>query len=167
MELTKYGLILGTLAVILAVPLSVVANLLTPHIRDWYGRTSSRRLKKRIALLRERVSKTHSEWTFTPAEWITYHMVVIATLLICLGILSFSGSVLIGLLLFAQKTPSIGGRAFVMLFSIPLLSYVATGVVFIKMTRIAREARELRSLRERSRVEEELKELESREIRMN
>lgn len=36
-------------SLIVAVPLSIAANLLTPYIRDWYAKRSSERAKKRIA----------------------------------------------------------------------------------------------------------------------
>jgi hypothetical protein len=36
MDVNKLGLYIGILALLFAVPLAVIANLITPRIRDWY-----------------------------------------------------------------------------------------------------------------------------------
>jgi hypothetical protein len=48
-ELNKIGLTVGVLALVLAVPLAIVANLLTPSIGKWYGATSHKRRIKRLS----------------------------------------------------------------------------------------------------------------------
>ena len=48
MDLNKLGFAVGMLALLLAVPLSVVANLLTPKLRNWYSTTSLKRVEKRL-----------------------------------------------------------------------------------------------------------------------
>jgi hypothetical protein len=39
------------IAIALAIPLSVVANLLTPRLRDWWSQRSKKRLQDRISVL--------------------------------------------------------------------------------------------------------------------
>jgi len=48
MDTGKIGLLVTGIAVILAIPLSVVANLLTPRLQSWYSTTSQKRAKKRL-----------------------------------------------------------------------------------------------------------------------
>jgi hypothetical protein len=78
MDLNKIGLMVGILALMLAIPLAVVANLLTPRVREWYSTTSSKRLKKRIAQLEEKLRQSGQEWTFSQAEWETFDQGFIA-----------------------------------------------------------------------------------------
>jgi hypothetical protein len=72
MHFDKISLYIGVAALILAVPLAIIANLLTPRVRDWYSTTSQRRLRNRIAALGKRLEDSECGWTFTPAEWETY-----------------------------------------------------------------------------------------------
>jgi len=72
MDLNKLGLVIGILALMLAVPLAVLANLLTPTIRDWYSTTSLNRLRRRITELDYKLGASLLQWTFTAAEWETY-----------------------------------------------------------------------------------------------
>jgi hypothetical protein len=46
---TTWGLIIAVAALVLAVPLSVIGNLITPYLRDWWSRRSAASLKERIA----------------------------------------------------------------------------------------------------------------------
>jgi hypothetical protein len=46
---TTWGLIFAIAALVLAIPLSVVGNLINPHIRDWWARRSVASLQQRIA----------------------------------------------------------------------------------------------------------------------
>jgi len=72
MDMNKVSLIIGTSALILAVPLSIVGNLLTPKLRDWYSATSEKKLQARIAALMRQLRQSEQEWTFTTVEWIQY-----------------------------------------------------------------------------------------------
>src|ERR1700734_732032 len=72
MELNKLGFAVGVLALVLAVPLAVLANLLTPRVRDWYSTTALKRLEKRILELRATLTRSEGTWTFTPGEWEIY-----------------------------------------------------------------------------------------------
>jgi hypothetical protein len=72
MDTNKLGFIIGMLALLLAIPLAVAANLLTPTVRNWYSTTSLKRLNKRIAALDYKIGVAQIQWTFTPAEWECY-----------------------------------------------------------------------------------------------
>jgi hypothetical protein len=72
MDLNKIGLAVGVLAFILAIPLAVIANLLTPKVRDWYSTTSLKRINRRLIELAVRLKTSEGLWTFTPAEWEIY-----------------------------------------------------------------------------------------------
>ena len=94
MDLNKLGLAVGVLALLLAVPLAVLANILTPRLQSWYSTTSLNRLNKRIARLTTKLRESEESWTFTPAEWKDYskhhnHRVVVYYALLCLFYLLF------------------------------------------------------------------------------
>lgn len=92
MDLNKIGLLIGVFALLLAVPLAVSANLLTPKVQSWYSTTSLNRLNRRLLKLNERLKKSESSWTFTPAEWKLYREGQLrnqATLLVSFGLYNF------------------------------------------------------------------------------
>ncbi|PYV64335.1 MAG: hypothetical protein DMG97_35175 [Acidobacteria bacterium] len=100
MDANRLGLIIGLLAFLLAVPLAVVANLLTPSVRDWYSTTSQKRLRRRLAQLQERARKMQTEWLFTPAEWATYGATSQGNTLIGFGMNSMYSFILVPLIVF-------------------------------------------------------------------
>ena len=75
MDISKAGLYITVLAVVLAVPLSVVANLVTPKIRDWYSSTSEKRLRRRITELELKLRSYEIEWVFSPADWDLFSLI--------------------------------------------------------------------------------------------
>lgn len=72
MDLAKAGFYIGVLALLLAVPLAVIANLATPQVTAWWSTTSQKRMRRRIANLRELLAESEREWKFSAAEWQTY-----------------------------------------------------------------------------------------------
>jgi hypothetical protein len=72
MDTGKIGLLVTGIAIILAIPLSVVANLLTPRLQSWYSTTSQKRAKKRLGVLEAKLQASEQEWSFTPSEWVMY-----------------------------------------------------------------------------------------------
>src|ERR1700678_1516272 len=60
--------VFDVVAVALAVPLSVAANLLTPRIRDWYSTTTQRRLRKRLSALEQEYEDVENEPLWSRAE---------------------------------------------------------------------------------------------------
>ncbi len=72
MDIGKIGLTVAGIAILLAIPLSVVANLLTPPVQSWYSTTSQKRLKKRIRRLESALQTSERQWTFTLPEWAAY-----------------------------------------------------------------------------------------------
>lgn len=73
------------IAIVLAIPLSIIANLFTPRLRDWWATTSQRRLERRIAEL-ESVLKTKTprfeEVLVTIIRKISFGLVGITVLLV-------------------------------------------------------------------------------------
>jgi hypothetical protein len=72
MDIGKLGLIVGGLALLLAIPLAVVANMLTPRVQDWYSTTSLKRTHNRLRELRLRLELSEATWKFSPGEWEIY-----------------------------------------------------------------------------------------------
>jgi len=56
-EKATWGIILAIAAIILAFPLSLLANLITPKIRDWWAQRSVAALRARIAMLEQELAK--------------------------------------------------------------------------------------------------------------
>jgi hypothetical protein len=67
-ELNKAGLLIGVLAFIWAVPLAVLANMLTPRATTWWSTTSRERIKRRIAELDPLLQEAEGRWIFTGRE---------------------------------------------------------------------------------------------------
>ena len=80
MDSNKSGLVISILAMVLAIPLAIVANFMTPYALNWYSTTSQERLTQRIAYLQEQLDKVKNEWMFTPADWEMYRTIVISEL---------------------------------------------------------------------------------------
>jgi hypothetical protein len=66
------ALLVTAIAIVLAIPMSIVANLLTPPIRYWYSSSSQKRIKKRLSKLKDTLQASEQDWSFTPSEWATY-----------------------------------------------------------------------------------------------
>jgi hypothetical protein len=67
----EYGGIISLIALILTIPLAIVANLWTPKARDWLAGTSLRRRDARIARLRRELEQA-TEWLTSPSLLIVY-----------------------------------------------------------------------------------------------
>lgn len=61
LDMNKVSLVVSICALILAIPLSIVGNLLTPKLRDWYSTTSEKRLQARIAKLNSQLKESEQE----------------------------------------------------------------------------------------------------------
>ncbi|MBI2815924.1 MAG: hypothetical protein HYX72_03190 [Acidobacteria bacterium] len=59
-----YAAVLGVLAFILAIPMAVAANLLTPKVQRWWASSSRSRALKRLSRLEKQISELQamSEW---------------------------------------------------------------------------------------------------------
>ena len=71
-------LVIGVLALLLAIPLTGVANLLMTRVEIWWSTTSESRLRKRIVKVEKKLQEVKREWKFTPAEWRIYSTAVLA-----------------------------------------------------------------------------------------
>ena len=67
---TTWGLVIGIVALILAFPLSLLANIVTPSIKNWWAERSVKSLKKRIVKLEAEFSRMK---TFPMFSWMQYH----------------------------------------------------------------------------------------------
>jgi hypothetical protein len=56
-DLTKLGLVVAIVAILLAIPLSVLANLLTPRIQNWWSQRSAKSLRSRIHKLQQELAE--------------------------------------------------------------------------------------------------------------
>jgi hypothetical protein len=80
----------GIIALVLAIPLAVIANLLTPTVRQWWATTSTNRRKKRIKELNERLAEYQQ--ALEQPEVMGWHRVQLfkgisnATITFCTGI---------------------------------------------------------------------------------
>ena len=84
MDLNKVALAISFIALILTFPLGIAATLLAPKMRDWYGTTSENRLRERISNLKDRLSRSEQQWTFSPAEWLQYRIGIRTTRYFCI-----------------------------------------------------------------------------------
>jgi hypothetical protein len=85
MNLNKIGLAVGTIAFILSVPLAVIANLLTPSVREWYVGANQRRTKNRLDKLTKQLESLKGTWTFTAPEWAIYITVIRTMFILIFG----------------------------------------------------------------------------------
>ncbi|HEX6822686.1 MAG TPA: hypothetical protein VF123_11560 [Candidatus Sulfotelmatobacter sp.] len=88
MDINKVALMLAIAALILAIPLSIAGNLLTPIVRDWYSTSSFRRLNRRIEQLTITLKQSQASWVFTPAEWEMYVLGFIRNQVICYALVA-------------------------------------------------------------------------------
>jgi len=51
------GVVIGILAIVLTIPLSLVANLMTPSIKNWWAARSTASLRKRIDKLENQLAE--------------------------------------------------------------------------------------------------------------
>jgi hypothetical protein len=140
--------ILLLIAIALAVPLSVVANLLTPRLRDWWSQSSKKRLKDRIAELESALKATplsFQEGTITIAR----HL---ASGLSCITVLvTFA----LGQMLFGSK----GSENTVFAISLIFYSFalVQFGIIVVKATRYLKKLPDSRAQHKMRRRIENLK----------
>lgn len=55
-DLATWGIILSIAAIALAIPLSVIGNLLTPKVRNWWAGRSAKAMRRRINELEENLA---------------------------------------------------------------------------------------------------------------
>src|SRR5438270_12844321 len=76
------------IGILLAIPLSVLANLLTPRLRDWLASSSKSRLHARVLELREELARGSA-----PFEWVVVSVLKkVAEGLICFTIVATASS---------------------------------------------------------------------------
>lgn len=68
---------LGLIALLLAVPLGIAANLLTPTIKNWWAKGSEKRLLKRIEDLEKELKICSREIDFKYNAWLSENIISI------------------------------------------------------------------------------------------
>jgi hypothetical protein len=155
MDLNKAGLAIGVLALVLAIPLAVVANLLTPKVRDWYVGMSTNRLRKRLANITKRLEEAEHEWIFTQAEWSIYQLVVLACMVVGLGFhCLWSVAILLAL-----SFRNLAGHHSVL--SLVFLCYVGNFLIFIAVMGVADRTKTRHSTVGRQKLRNEIAKLTS------
>lgn len=56
MNSTQIGLVIAIASVLLAIPLSILANILTAKVQSWWATTSRRRRIRRVAWLKDKIA---------------------------------------------------------------------------------------------------------------
>jgi hypothetical protein len=67
-DLNRIGLALGVGALVLAIPLAVLANLVTPKAQTYLARTSIQRLRKRLAALETMKAQADASWQLSSQQ---------------------------------------------------------------------------------------------------
>jgi hypothetical protein len=75
------------LSILLALPLGIAANLITPMLVRWWSETSLARIEKRVRNLEKMRPEVAGTWHFTPAQWDIRNTVLIAALAIYAAVL--------------------------------------------------------------------------------
>jgi hypothetical protein len=155
----KLGVIIG---IILAIPLSVVANLITPYVREWWSTTSQERLNHRIDRLRILLKEFEQSWTFTEQEWVIVRNLAVYTQVVLtfleLVFLCFACTVMFVqeplVRLFGHFRPTFISIMF-------MTGYLATGLFSLLIARKRNEMRRMHTEPGRRDLREELNKLEA------
>lgn len=144
-----WGIILAIAALVLAFPLTVIGNLVTPKIRNWWAKRSVSTLEARIAKLKAELSKMDGVVPFSREhafllKWFTSFLQSILILTLCL-----IGSV-IGLGGYGEST-------IILVFS--LCGVIITFIANLEITTGLRPYLNTRSPEHRDGIEEGIKEL--------
>jgi hypothetical protein len=67
-DLGEWGFYLGVVALILALPLNILANFISPRLKDWWSTRSRHKLIQRISFLEARLLSGRAQPPMTPAE---------------------------------------------------------------------------------------------------
>jgi len=157
MDSNKSGLVISILAMVLAIPLAIVANFMTPYALNWYSTTSQERLTQRIAYLQEQLDKVKNEWMFTPADWEMYRTIVISEL-VSLFFGSFVFAVIFGVI---NRRPVLSVWLFRFQLAVCVVGCMTLTVLAIKAMNHSDTTRTLHSEQARHELRHELRRLKS------
>jgi hypothetical protein len=158
LDLNKVGLMIGVLALLLAVPLAVIANLLTPRVRDWYSTSSRSRIRKRLTEIESRLHVAESSWTFTPGEFASYRAHYDTIRIISSGVHGGCSAILFGTAAYArffQKDQVFGIEL------VAFSTFVSNLIYYIGFLRTYRCNREQHTRIGREELKQELERLQS------
>jgi hypothetical protein len=155
LDLNHLGLAIGLLALILAIPLSVAANLVTPKIQNWLSSRSLQKLQARILDLEVDLKVAEEETLFSEAEWTIYEFVYRGRMVQGIAfhaILGIAWALLIGYYHQLRDQPALSGAVW-MLPTLSFLALLANGILtefarwqyrLVKRRRTAKGRAELR-----------------------
>jgi hypothetical protein len=86
-----WGIVLAIAAIVLAIPFSLIANLITPKIRNWWAERSVAALKRRIAELERRLKMVETYDLLSESEEVIMVTLQRAGRVIDIGINSLIG----------------------------------------------------------------------------
>jgi hypothetical protein len=69
MDISRIGLFVGLISFILAIPLAVGANLLTPRVQLWWNATTERRRLDRLEVIRKQLKRSENQALFNEVHW--------------------------------------------------------------------------------------------------
>ncbi len=87
----NWGLILSIAALVLAIPLAIIANIITPKISDWVGRRNKENAEKRISDLKHQ-QKIISEYRKDSNKLLAFGIISILRVLMIMVIVSITNS---------------------------------------------------------------------------
>jgi len=149
------GIILGLVAILLAIPLNLVANLVTPKIRNWWAERSVTGLKRRIAELQNELTKANQYPFISEGE--DFILSIIKGIIFCTGgiLISFWGIVISAVVALRGKE-SIG----LILYSVFAFMFIMAFMYFLP--RLIDKFLKRRSMHERQSMAENLKKLSAK-----
>jgi hypothetical protein len=144
MNLARAGVWITAMAIVLAIPLTILGNVLTPRVVEWYAKTTQGRLRKRIAKLEARLHASEAEWTFTKLEWEMYRTNNWLTRGTMGGFICLFATLAIFTLFSYRQLAQILGSSHARLFAVMVaFSYFLSYLIPWRMTRDRRSMREL------------------------
>jgi len=102
LDINHLGFIIGVVALGLAIPLAIIANLLTPKVNNWWSTRSQVRLNIRIQEQESEIRANESTWLFTDAERSIYRQIRAAQRTVALFVHVLLGALIILLPIFRR-----------------------------------------------------------------
>src|SRR5215472_3368533 len=93
MDINRVALWIGILGPLLAVPLAIAANLLTPRVVNWWASASQARRIIRIMKLETLLSNLQHAWRLSDAAWSSWKLMV--AVLLAMMLFFQSGTVML------------------------------------------------------------------------
>jgi hypothetical protein len=123
-----WGLVLAIVGLALLLPASILANLLTPMLKNWWAERSVASTRKRIAKLEEELAQAVAEYP-EPSETLYYTIWGLELLLMVTSVIASTG-VLIVLILAGSPAMGFAGKTKALAVVLEVVAILATTLVF-------------------------------------